>query len=424
MEKENKSYINLGDSSLKTISLKRKVKDIIAYSIIGLATFFTVSVLVIIIAFIFINGAEKVSWRFLISANESLTNYIEVPVIDSGKENQLGIKLGAREVEGKTYVFIQDIERDSKLNLAVNKVGESIKVKKGNLIKKIGSINIPEIKVDKTAITDDLEQSASEEEIMVAIEEAMEIAIEDTLKVANEAINNETGKTITLKITEPGEGIWPMVMNTLLMIVVSLAIACPIGIFSAIYLVEYAKPGRLVRIIRLATESLSGIPSIIYGLFGMIFFVITLKLNYSILAGALTLSIILLPVIIRQTEESLKAVPMSYREGAFGLGATKLQTISTVVMPSAIPGILVAVILSIGRIVGESAALLLTATTVPRLATLFTPGATLTLHAYYVAKEEADITTACATGTIIVIIILILNALSKLISRKYTIKKG
>ncbi|WP_425430041.1 phosphate ABC transporter permease PstA [Dethiosulfatibacter aminovorans] len=222
---------------------------------------------------------------------------------------------------------------------------------------------------------------------------------------------------MTVKVTRPGEGILPMLVTTLEIILISLLVACPIGIFGAIYLTEYAKQGRLVKIIRFATESLAGIPSIIYGLFGMIFFVTLLKFDYSILSGALTLSIILLPVIIRQTEESLKAVPDSYREGSLGLGATKLQTIRKVVLPNAISGIIVAVILSIGRIVGESAALLLTAGTVAHIPkTVFNSGATLTVKAYTVAKEAGDIEMACAIGTVVIIMILILNALSKMIT--------
>ena len=161
-----------------------------------------------------------------------------------------------------------------------------------------------------------------------------------------------------------GGGIWPMIVTTIYTIVISLVIATPIGILAAVYLQEYAKQGRLVRIIRFATESLTGIPSIIYGLFGAVFFVTTLKLGMSILAASLTLTIIVLPVIIRTTEEALKTVPRSYREGSLALGTTKLQTLYKVILPSAMPGILSGIILSIGRIVGESAAIFLTAGTV------------------------------------------------------------
>lgn len=154
-------------------------------------------------------------------------------------------------------------------------------------------------------------------------------------------------------------GILPMIVSTVYMVLVSIVIATPIGILSAIYLHEYAKKGKVVEIIRFATECLAGIPSIIYGLFGGIFFVVTLKMQYSIIAGALTVAIIILPVIIRTTEESLKTVPNEFREGSLAMGATQFQTLYKVILPSALPGILSGVILSIGRVIGESAAILL-----------------------------------------------------------------
>lgn len=381
-----KTFINKGDLSLKGKNLKGKIKDAIVYGLIGLATLITVSILLYIISFIFIKGVGKLNWHFFTASYESETNYVYVNAIDTGEENKLGIQLDFKEVEGKEVIYIDQIESTSLAKEGLNAAKKAYPLKEGDIVSKIGRNNLDDTSIEQ----------------------------------ANELINNEKG-TVRLKIVREGGGVMEMMVTTLIMIVLALAIACPIGIFSAIYLTEYAKPGRLVTLIRFATESLSGIPSIIYGLFGMLFFVATLKLGFSILAGALTLSIILLPVIIRQTEESLKAVPMTYREGSLGLGASKLLTIRKAVLPSAIPGIVVAIILSIGRIVGESAALLLTAGTVARIPNSVLMGAsTLTVKAYTVAKEEGNIVMACAIGSVVLIIIFILNTLAKLITRKFS----
>ena len=216
-----------------------------------------------------------------------------------------------------------------------------------------------------------------------------------------------------------GGGIWPMIVTTIYTIVISLIIAIPIGILAAVYLQEYAKQGRLVKIIRFATESLTGIPSIIYGLFGAVFFVTTLKLGLSILAASLTLTIIVLPVIIRTTEEALKTVPRSYREGSLALGTTKLQTLYKVILPSAMPGILSGIILSVGRIVGESAAIFLTAGTVAAMPeSIFSSARTLTVHSYLVTQESGDIELAAAVGIVLIMIILAINLSATYISKK------
>jgi phosphate transport system permease protein len=213
-------------------------------------------------------------------------------------------------------------------------------------------------------------------------------------------------------------GILPMIISTLYIIIVTVIISTPIGICSAIYLVEYSKPGRVVNLIRFATETLSGIPSIIYGLFGLIFFVTFLGFRYSILAGSLTLSIMVLPTIIRTTEEALKTVPVSYREGSFALGASKLTTISRVILPSAIPGILTAVILSIGRIVGETAAVYLTAGFVPNIpSSIMKSGRTLSVHLYTLAKEGISFEQAFATATILILIVAVINFAATRIAR-------
>ena len=214
-------------------------------------------------------------------------------------------------------------------------------------------------------------------------------------------------------------GIFPMVVSTVYMVLISILIATPIGILSAIYLNEYAKKGKIVEIIRFATECLSGIPSIIYGLFGAIFFVVTLKMQYSILAGALTVSIIILPVIIRTTEEALKTVPNEFREGSLAMGATKFQTLYKVILPSALSGILSGVILSIGRVIGESAAILLTAGTVAKMpSSIFDSARTLTVHSYLLTKEMGDISGAASVGIVLIVIVLILNGSAKLIAKK------
>ena len=212
----------------------------------------------------------------------------------------------------------------------------------------------------------------------------------------------------------------PALITTIEMTVLSLVIAVPLGIFTAIYLVEYAQSGnRLVKLIRLTTETLSGIPSIIYGLFGMLFFVTYLKWKYSLLAGGLTLSIMILPLIMRTTEEALLAVPASYREASFGLGAGRLRTVFRVVLPSAIPGILAGVILAIGRIVGETAALIYTAGTVAQVPpTLLSSGRTLAVHMYLLSSEGLNTNQAYATAVVLLILVVLINGLSSLVSRK------
>lgn len=212
----------------------------------------------------------------------------------------------------------------------------------------------------------------------------------------------------------------PAIINTILMMILSLLIVIPIGVGASIYLVEYAKKGnKLVAIIRLATETLSGIPSIIYGLFGSLFFVKFLSLGLSLIAGAITLSIIVLPLIIRTTEEALLSVSSAYREGSFALGAGKLRTIFKVVLPSAIPGIFSGVILAIGRIMGESAALIFTAGTVAKAASsIFDSTRTLAVHMYVISTEGLYINQAYATAVILLVVVLVMNLLSELIVKK------
>ena len=199
----------------------------------------------------------------------------------------------------------------------------------------------------------------------------------------------------------------------------ALLFSVPFGIGAAIYLVEYAKKGnKLVELVRITAETLTGIPSIIYGLFGMLFFVTALHWGYSMLAGAATLAIMVLPVIMRTTEEALLCVPDMYREGSFGLGAGKLRTIFKIVLPTAIPGILSGIILAIGRIVGETAALIYTAGTVAEAAGVMDSGRTLAIHMYSLSREGLHTNEAYATAVVLLIVVLLINGLSSLIARK------
>ena len=225
-------------------------------------------------------------------------------------------------------------------------------------------------------------------------------------------------------------GIAGNIVNTLYIIMITLVIATPIGVGSAIYLNEYAKPGKIVRIIEFTTETLSGIPSIIFGLFGSVFFGTTLKLGYSLLTGALTLSLMILPLITRNTQEALRTVPDSYRSGALGMGATKWHMIRTILLPSAMPGIITGVILAIGRIVGESAALLFTAGSgylLPKtfagfFKKIFESGGTLTIQ-LYLSMSKAQYDAAFGIAAVLLIIVLFINLLTKILAKKFDVSK-
>lgn len=226
-------------------------------------------------------------------------------------------------------------------------------------------------------------------------------------------------------------GIAGNVVNTLYIIVITMVVATPIGVGSAIYLNEYAKPGRLVTVIEYATETLAGIPSIIFGLFGMMFFGQTLGLGYSILTGSLTLILMVLPLITRNTQEALKTVPDSYRVGAIGLGSGKWHMIRTILLPSALPGIITGVILAIGRIVGESAALLFTAGSakaLPKLISgywdkIFQSGGTLTIQLYLSATSEGDFDVAFGIAVVLLVLVFLINLGTKALAKKYDVYK-
>ncbi len=212
----------------------------------------------------------------------------------------------------------------------------------------------------------------------------------------------------------------PAIINTIIMTFLTLLIAVPLGIFAAVYLVEYAKrDNKLVKVVRLTAETLAGIPSIVYGLFGFLMFVIALGWGYSLIAGSLTLAIMILPLIMRTTEEALMSVPDAYREGSFGLGAGRLRTVFRIVLPTAVPGILAGVILAIGRIVGETAALIFTAGTVAETPkNLLSSTRTLAVHMYALLSEGLYKEQAYATAVVLVVLVVVINTLSGVVAKK------
>lgn len=239
--------------------------------------------------------------------------------------------------------------------------------------------------------------------------------------ILGRGIPNLRPEMFSLTYTSENQSMLPAILNTCTMTLLSLLAAIPFGIGSAIYLVEYAKKGsRIVNLVRVTTETLSGIPSIVYGLFGMLFFSGKLHLGFSMLSGALTLAIMILPLIMRTTEEALLSVPDLYREGSFGLGAGRLRTVMCIVLPTAVPGILSGIILAIGRIVGETAALMYTSGTVAKVAGLFDSGSTLALHMYKQASEGLYTEQAYATSVILLLLVFIINFISGRIARQIT----
>lgn len=258
--------------------------------------------------------------------------------------------------------------------------------------------------------------------ILIILSAALTVAV--TLFIIGyiliKGVPNITPELFSLKYNSKNLSMLPSIINTIYLTFLTLLIAVSLGVFSAIYLVEYAKKGsKFVKLIRVTNETLSGIPSIVYGLFGFLAFVIARSWGYSMIAGVITLAIMVLPVIIRTTEESLMAVDNSYREGSFGLGAGKLRTIFKIVLPSAVPGILSGIILAIGRIVGETAALIYTAGTVPDAATKLTSSSrTLSVHLYCLLNEGLHTDQAYATAVVLLVVVLIINALSSRVAKK------
>ncbi|MDD6620020.1 MAG: phosphate ABC transporter permease PstA [Eubacteriales bacterium] len=238
--------------------------------------------------------------------------------------------------------------------------------------------------------------------------------------ILTNGVKNLNSDLFALKFSSDNQSMLPSIFNTLYLTILTLLIAVPIGVFSAVFLVEYSRKNSIfVKIIRITNETLAGIPSIVYGLFGYLAFVVSAKWGYSLIAGVLTLAVMVLPVIIRTTEESLLAVDNSYREGSYGLGAGKLRTIFKIVLPNAVPGILSGVILAIGRIVGETAALIYTAGTVPDAATKLTSSSrTLSVHLYCLLNEGLYTDEAYATAVVLLGLVLVINGLSSLLAKK------
>lgn len=231
-----------------------------------------------------------------------------------------------------------------------------------------------------------------------------------------------TADMFAWEFTPDNQSLMPALITTFIVLGLTLLIATPIGVFTGFYLVEYAKKGnKVVGAIRMATDTLAAVPSIVYGLFGMLFFVTFLGFQYSVAAGVLTSVIMVLPLIIRSTEEALMAVNDSLREASFGLGAGKLRTIFRVVLPVAMPGILAGVILASGRVIGETAALMYTLGTSSNLPTgLLSSGRTLALHMYVLSNEGIHVNQSFATGVVLILFVLVINGLSTFLSNKLT----
>lgn len=357
--------------------MKAKNQDKVFKGIMLGSTIFVVSLLGLILGYVVYMGAGEIDRQFLLGDFDAKTVYVDIDA-----PNGLEIEVDTVSYDTKEYIKIDLIDSRSVVLSGISNK-EKFALKKGDIIRRIDSVNTVNMTVEQY--------------------QQIDLGIDGTVR---------------LKITRPGEGIFPLFINTILMIALSLLFALPISIFSAIYLAEYAKEGKLLNVIRFTTSCLSGIPSIVFGLFGMLAFVSTLKLGFSLMSGALTLSIVLLPTLIGQTEEAIKRVPRSFKEGSLALGATKLQTIFKVTLPNALSGVVVGVLLSIGRIVAESAALILTAGTVASIpASVFESASTLTVKAYAVAKETGDIRLACAMGIVTIVLIIVVNSSVKLTSK-------
>lgn len=380
---------------------QRHIKDLFIKILIWLSALTSGAILIIVVGFIFSNGWDLVSMDFItrdFRGDLSVINIATDGTVFTTNANltdeyifieSLGIELAATD-EG---VMVRNIDSNSPTRNAVDRANNPFSLREGQVLEGVNDLRIDAntpLSAVSTAFTEHDE--------------------------------------ITLRVRTLGGGVWPLIVSTLLLIAVTLTIAAPIGILAATYMVEYAKQGRFVNLIRFAVEILAGMPSIIYGLFGLVFFNRMLGMGQSIFTGALTLTILLLPIMIRSTEEALKTVPTSYREASFGLGANKIQTIFKIIMPSALPGIMVGIILSIGRIVGETAALLFTLGGFARMPvnmstgnlSIFEQGATLTLRAYFEVQESANVEMAAAIGIVILVIVFTLNMISKLITKKFS----
>lgn len=350
-----------------------KPRKIFGYGAMIASSLIVLASLLSILYFIFSNGISGVSTEFLTSADSYEKATMEVASVNPG-DIQYEIKTSSVEVSSISdrVDYESDFPITSSTDFKINRINKT------------------------------------------------PVAYMDSADIEH-ALNN--GSDLELGVTVHKQGILSMIISTLLLIFISLAIALPLGIGSAIYLIEYPISDKLDNAIHFAINSLTAIPSIVFGLFGSLFFITILGLPMSILTGALTVSIMLLPILIRSTEEALLSVPQHLRSASRGLGANEVQTIFKIVLPSAMPGIIVGVILAIGRIIGESAILIFTAGTVDKLtANPLDSSSTLTVKAYMLAKEYGDIGGAAAIAVVIIIIVVCLNLIAKAISNKFEMK--
>ncbi|WOO86453.1 phosphate ABC transporter permease PstA [Mollicutes bacterium LVI A0039] len=350
-----------------------KPRKIFGYGLMSVASIIVLSALLSILYFIFANGLSNISYEFLTSADSYEKGTITTAQLHPG-DLQYDLTASSATVTKTSgnIEFETDMQLTSATEFDINRINDT----------------------------------------PIAYLEAEEV---DELLTS--------GENLELAVTVHKQGILSMVVSTLLLIILSLLIALPLGIGSAIYLIEYPIGDRLDRGIHFAINSLTAIPSIVFGLFGSLFFITILGMPMSILTGALTVSIMLLPILIRSTEEALLSVPNHLRSASRALGANEVQTIFKVVLPSSMPGIIVGVILAIGRIIGESAILIFTAGTVDKLTTNpLESSSTLTVKAYMLAKEYGDIGGAAAVAVVIIIIVICLNLIAKAISHKFEMK--
>lgn len=360
--------------------MSRKIKDRFSTSIIYAATAAVILVLFMLIAWVFATGFSTLSWDFLTTSTEPQKTQVTFEA-------------------GETYNFATTPEYDDSGNLTetvttVSSQGPLLD-NAGKEVELVSGVTIEDIDGQKTYNMTD-----------------------DEAKLAVEELKNPT-EDMKVILSVPGGGIYPLIITTLFVVFFSLVVAIPFGLFAAIYLIEYDVNPKVDKIIHFAINSLAGIPSIIFALFGTIFFVNTLNLGKCLLAGILTVTIMLLPIVIKTIEEALKSVPDSYREASYGLGATKSYTIFKVILPSALPGIIVAIILATGRVIGESAIFVFVVGTTPALPSFFGNGATLSVYAYYITRETPNINVAAAIAIVIIVMVLILNISAKLVSRKF-----
>ncbi len=347
-----------------------KPRKIVGYGLMSAASLVVLTSLLAILFFIFSNGLSGVSVEYLTTADSYEKTTIEIDSLSPG-DLQYELNTSSVEVSGMSsnVVYESELPITTSTEFEINRIND----------------------------------------VPIAYMEPEEV--EQTLT---------NGSDLTLGVTVHEQGILSMIISTLILIIIALAISLPLGVGSAIYLIEYPISDRLDKYIHFAINSLTAIPSIVFGLFGSLFFITILGIPMSILTGALTVSIMLLPVLIRSTEEALLSVPAHLRSASRGLGADEVQTIFKVVLPSAMPGIIVGIILAIGRIIGESAILIFTAGTVDKLtANPLESSSTLTVKAYMLAKEYGDIAGAAAIAVVIIIIVICLNLIAKAISRKF-----